>query len=211
MAYDSKTFGQSPFGNSAKTKTATQLIARKAPPAASSVEEALSDQIEDDNAETDDERQPPALPNSSLPASESFRTRSAFYIPKGKVTGLNMLSEAVGWLMAWGTVGFFRAYLPAPALAFFDVLFHPYCTAGITLLSALITGQFLRRYQLKIASLRQLATVAIEYGEARHRADAQTEIFELLNTAEAKTEQVNRWLVSALTALGCLFIIGAFY
>ncbi|PZO10707.1 MAG: hypothetical protein DCF25_20300 [Leptolyngbya foveolarum] len=211
MAYNSKTFGQSPFGNSAKTTAATPPRTRKAPPAASSVEEALSDQIEDDNAETDEESQPPVLPNSSLPASKSFRSRSIFYIPQGKMTGLDMLSEAVGWLMAWGTVGFFRAYLPAPVLACFDILFHPYCTAGITLLSALLAGQFLRRYQLKIASLRQLATVAIEYGEVRHRADAQAEIFELLSAAEAKTEQISRWLVSALTALGCLFIIGAFY
>lgn len=211
MAYNSKTFGQSPFGNSAETTAATPPRTRKAPPAASSTDEALSDQIEDNNAATDDEQQPPALPNNSLANRQSFRTRSIFHIPKGKVTGLNMLSEAVGWLMAWGTVGFFRNHIPAPVLTCFDVLFHPYCTAGITLLSALLAGQCLRRYQLKIASLRQLATIAIEYGEADQRGNAQAEIFDLLSAAEAKTEQVSCWLVSALTALGCLFIIGAFY
>jgi predicted NBD/HSP70 family sugar kinase len=56
-----------------------------------------------------------------------------------------------------------------------------------------------------------LATTAIEYGETNHRADTQTHIDELLNAAAEKTEQASRWLVSWLTALGCLFIIGAFY
>ena len=113
--------------------------------------------------------------------------------------------------MVWGTVGFFRAHVPAAVLLVFDNLFHPWGTAGVTLLSALLIAQLLRRLQLKIGNLRRVATAAIEYGELDHRADAQKHIYELLSTAEHKTDMASRWLVSWLTALGCLFIIGAFY
>lgn len=64
---------------------------------------------------------------------------------------------------------------------------------------------------MKISALRRLATTAIEYGDASHRADAQNEIFNLLTQAEESTERASRWFVSWLTGLGCLFIIGAFY
>ena len=65
----------------------------------------------------------------------------------------------------------------------FDRLFNPYGMACTTLLSAILIGQLLRRYQLKISHLRQLATTAIEYGELHHRADTQTQIDELLSAA----------------------------
>ena len=63
---------------------------------------------------------------------------SFFYLPKGRVTGLNLLGEALGWLMAWGTVGFFRAYVPAAVLMIFDGLFNPYGMAAITFISAIL-------------------------------------------------------------------------
>ena len=154
----------------------------------------------------------PALPASYAPdAKASDSVKSPFAILKGRITGLNMIGEASGWLMVWGTVGFFRAHVPAAVLLVFDNLFHPWGTAGVTLLSALLMAQLLRRLQLKIGNLRRVATAAIEYGELDHRADAQKHIYELLSTAEHKADMASRWLVSWLTALGCLFIIGAFY
>jgi hypothetical protein len=212
MAYDNKTYGTSPFDNSVATPHRT--TSRTTPSKDHAATEALSDHIGEGDQPTADnpDNDAPALPadyaSAIKPRSPAV---SFFYIPKGRVTGLNLLGEAMGWLMAWGTVGFFRAYVPPPVLMLFDSVFNPYGMACITLLSALFIGQMLRRYQLNIRSLRTLATTAIEYGETNHRADTQTHIDELLNAAAAQTEQASRWLVSWLTALGCLFIIGAFY
>ena len=204
MAYDKKTYGASPFGNPVATSHRTSSAKPRADTA------ALSDHL-DEQTDTPDGNAP-ALPADYAPASQPRSAAlSCFYIPKGRVTGLNLLGEALGWLMAWGTVGFFRAYIPPPVLLLFDRLFNPYGMACITLASALCLGQFLRRYQLKMIALGQLATTAIEYGETHHRADAQTQVDELLSAAAAQTEQASRWLVSWLTALGALFIIGAFY
>jgi hypothetical protein len=210
MAYDSKTYGASPFGQSAQKR-------KPSPPAnGASAPEALSDQIGESpvegGAEEPSEEGVPTLPSEYASTPKSRRTVvSFFYIPKGRVTGLNMIGEGMGWLMAWGTVGFFRAYVPAPILTVFDSLFNPWGMAGITFVSALLIGQLLRHYQLKIISLRTLATTAIEYGETHQRAEAQNSIDALLSQAAERTETASRWVVSWLTALGCLFIIGAFY
>jgi hypothetical protein len=219
MAYDHKTYGASPFGTSVTTthRTSSGTTSSQGRDAA----EALSDHMEDHSGDQpaaehptadNPERDVPALPADYAAAIKPRNSAvSFFYIPRGRVTGLNLLGEALGWLMAWGTVGFFRAYVPPPVLMLFDRLFNPYGMACMTLLSALFIGQMLRRYQLNISALRSLATTAIEYGETNHRADTQTHIDELLSAAAAQTEQASRWLVSWLTALGCLFIIGAFY
>ena len=235
MAYDRKNYGNSPFGNSVATPhRRTPMSRRRGSPRAISDAEALSDQMGDPMSEqtgdpmdeqTGDQRSdqtdadtegtetngtapaPPAGYGAAVrPTGVSF-----FYLPKGRVTGLNLLGEALGWLMAWGTVGFFRAYVPPTVLMVFDGLFNPYGMAAITFISAISLSHLLRRYQLKIVALRQLATTAIEYGETHHRADAQNQIDELLSTAAEKSENASRWLVSWLTALGALFIIGAFY
>ena len=214
MAYDNKTYGTSPFGKAIATAP------RTAPPqshrdskADNTDTEALSDQLsESQTAAESAQDEGPVLPADYTPAIKPRSAATAlFHIPKGRVTGLNLLGEALGWLMAWGTVGFFRAYVPALVLTIFDRLFTPWGMAGITFASALLIGQMLKRYQLKINALRQMATTAIEYGETYHRADTQAHIDELLSAAEEKTEQASRWLVSWLTALGALFIIGAFY
>ncbi|MEN8445208.1 MAG: hypothetical protein ABG776_09395, partial [Cyanobacteria bacterium J06555_13] len=153
----------------------------------------------------------PALPAHQSPALTSKgKGRAVYSIPKGQ-TGLNLIGETLGWLMAWGTVGFFRAYVPAPVLMMCDRFFSPWGMAGMTLTAALCIGQLLTRYQLKISTVRTLATTAIEYGEANHRADAQEKIFTLLTQAEDHSQAASRWIVSGLTALGCLFVIGAFY
>lgn len=162
-----------------------------------------------DSAATDSS---PALPTGYAPVLKSKKRRlSLLYLPKGRMGGLNLLGEAVGWLMAWGTVGFFRAYIPPPILFLFDQLFTPWGMAGGTLFSALLLGQAFRRYQLSIESVRTMATTAIEYGEVHHRADAQSDIHTQLSEAAAQSERLGQWLVTWLTAMGCLFIIGAFY
>jgi hypothetical protein len=212
MAYDNKTYGNSPFVQSAATKTkAVPSSTRRSDRQTTPAPEALSDQMSESQTAGSADADPPALPTDYVPVAKPSRTVSLFYVPKGRVTGLNLICEALGWLMAWGTVGFFRAYVPTPVLTVFDRLFNPYGMAGITLLSALFIGQLLRRYQLKIASLRTFATTAIEYGETHHRADTQTQVDELLSAAATQTENASRWLVSWLTALGCLFVVGAFY
>ena len=176
--------------------------------------EALSDQGSElrspDAVSTDDTL--PALPAGYAPVLKSrSRPLSRVYIPKGRISGLNLLGESLGWLMAWGTVGFFRAYVPPPIVTLFDHLFSPWGMTALTLTSALLIGQMLKRYQLKLEALRLMATTALEYGSANHQADTQNEIFDSLTQAEAQTEALSRWLVSWLTALGCLFVIGAFY
>ena len=232
MAYDRKTYGNSPFGNSVTTPhRKTPVSRRRGSSRTLSDAEALSDQMGDPIDEPMDEQTgnhlsdqtdadtegtetngtAPALPTGYGAAAVRPTGVSFFYLPKGRVTGLNLLGEALGWLMAWGTVGFFRAYVPATVLMVFDGLFNPYGMAAITFISAISLSHLLRRYQLKIVALRQLATTAIEYGETHHRADAQNQIDELLSTAAEKSENASRWLVSWLTALGALFIIGAFY
>ena len=211
MAYDNKTYGTSPFGKAIATTARTaSLKSRRDSKAEDTDAEALSDQLsESQTAAEGAQDEAPVLPPDYASA---IKPRTAFlHIPKGRVTGLNMLGEALGWLMAWGTVGFFRAYVPAPVLTIFDRLFTPWGMASLTFASALLIGQMLKRHQLKLDHLRQLATTAIEYGETHHRADTQTHIDELLSAAVAQTEQASRWLVSWLTALGALFIIGAFY
>jgi hypothetical protein len=210
MAYDNKTYGTSPFGNSVATTHRT--TSSKGRDATEALSDHMGDHSGDQPATDNPDGDAPALPADYTSALKPRHPAvSFFYIPKGRVTGLNLLGEALGWLMAWGTVGFFRAYVPPPVLMLFDRVFNPYGMACMTLLSALFIGQLLRRYQLNINALRTLATTAIEYGETNHRADTQTHIDELLNAAAEKTEQASRWLVSWLTALGCLFIIGAFY
>ena len=213
MAYDNKTYGMSPFGKAIATTARTaSLKSRRDSKAEDTDAEALSDQLsESQTAAESAQDEAPVLP-ADYAAIKPRGTAAAFlHIPKGRVTGLNMLGEALGWLMAWGTVGFFRAYVPAPMLTIFDRLFTPWGMASITFTSALLIGQMLKRHQLKLNHLRQMATTAIEYGKTHHRADTQTHIDELLSTAAAQTEQASRWLVSWLTALGALFIIGAFY
>ena len=145
MAYDSKTFGQSPFGQTVATTAAKSRRSKTA--TTPTAEDALSDQIGDDqigddplndNPLNDDkpgenapEKAPPELPADRAPHRQLRRAEvSLFYLPQGRIGGLNLLGEAVGWLLLWGTVGFFRAYIPPPVLALFDRLFHPYCTAG---------------------------------------------------------------------------------
>lgn len=233
MAYDSKKYGASPFGSGSKaTSKAVQRdrpvqdrpnqaqdtkppAAQTSRPAVVDHSEALSDQVSDHMGQSGES--PTAEGSPELPAEYDAklkppkRTVPFFYIPKGRVAGLTMLGEATGWLMAWGTVGFFRAYIPAPIVTVFDQLFTPWGMAGTTLLSALLIGQLLQRYLMKVTSLRLLATTAIEYGELHHRADTQKHIYDLLAQVEADTESASRWLVTWLTALGCLFIIGAFY
>jgi len=240
MAYDRKTYGNSPFGNSVATPhRRTPVSRRRGSSRTLSDAEALSDQMGDPMGEQMDEQTAdqtgdqtgdqlsdqtdadtegtenngtaPALPTGYGAAAVRPTGVSFFYLPKGRVTGLNLLGEALGWLMAWGTVGFFRAYVPAAVLMVFDGLFNPYGMAAITFMSAIALSHLLRRYQLKIMALRQLATTAIEYGETHHRADTQNQIDELLSAAAEKSENASQWLVSWLTALGALFIIGAFY
>lgn len=202
MAYDNKTYGQSPFGDT--TVTATQPSSTKATPEST---EALSDQISEPETETT-----PALPADYNSSSQPSRRKvSFFYIPKGRIANLTMLGEAMIWLMAWGTVGFFRAHVPAPVVAFFDALFSPWGMAGLTLVSGLLIGRLFRDYRLKLGLLRESAVLAIEYGEVEHRAEAQLKIDQLLTEAAESTKRIGRWLVTWLTALGCLFIIGAFY
>ena len=205
MAYDNKTYGQSPFGNT--TATTTHTTSSKAPAQRT---EALSDHI----SEPEETSTPiaPALPADYKSSSQPSRSKvSFFYIPKGRIANLTMLGEALIWLMAWGTVGFFRAHVPAPVIAFFDGLFAPWGMAGLTLVSGLLIGRLFRDYRLKIGLLRESAVLAIEYGEVEHRADAQLKIDRLLTEAAESTKRIGRWLVTWLTALGCLFIIGAFY
>ena len=205
MAYDNKTFGQSPFGNT--TATTTQTSSAKA---TAENTEALSDHISEPEIEAPETT--PALPADYKPSSKLSRSKvSYFYIPKGRIANLTMLGEALIWLMAWGTVGFFRAHIPAPVVAFFDGLFAPWGMAGLTLVSGLLIGRIFRDYRLKIGLLRESALLAIEYGSVEHRADAQLKIDQLLLEAAESTKRVGRWLVTWLTALGCLFIIGAFY
>ena len=212
MAYDSNTYGASPFGQTAKHPSKP----KRSPLSANTdldPAEALSDQGSDllspDAVSADDI---PALPAGYAPVLKSrSRSLSRVYIPKGRISGLNLLGESLGWLMAWGTVGFFRAYVPPPIVTLFDHLFSPWGMTALTLTSALLVGQMLKRYQLKLEALRLMATTALEYGSANHQADTQNEIFDSLTQAEAQTEALSRWLVSWLTALGCLFVIGAFY
>jgi hypothetical protein len=213
MAYDNKTYGASPFGKSVEQPTqVTPVSGRSRVRGAQATPEALSDQIGEHATEEHSEESVPALPSEYASTAKSGRAAvSVFYIPRGRLTGLNMIGEGLGWLMAWGTVGFFRAYVPTPVLMLFDRVFNPWGMASITLVSALLIGQLLRRYQLKIISLRTLATTAIEYGEIHQRAEAQNHIDTLLSQAAGHTETASRWMVSGLTALGCLFIIGAFY
>lgn len=209
MAYDQKTYGKTPFVESGHSPPPVPTQEKTEVASAEALSDQIGDQPDDEQATADE---PPALPDGD--ASTTNRRQPAdsiFHIPIGRISGLNLVGEALGWLMAWGTVGFFRAYLPAAVVTFFDRLFTPWGMASGTLLSALLIGQLLERYRGKIGKLRRRATVAIEYGESHHRADAQTTIDRLLSEAEAKTEKVSRWLVSWLTALGCLFIIGAFY
>lgn len=176
------------------------------------VPELPSDQPEDSPGESQEALGPPDLPSEYAPTAQpSQPPASIFYIPRGRISGLNLVGEALGWLMAWGTVGFFRAYLPPPIVAVFDYIFTPWGMAGGTLISTVFVGQLLNRYRIKIAAIRRMAFMAIEYGECHQRAEAQTIIDRLLTEAEEKTEKVSSWIVSWLTALGCLFIIGAFY
>lgn len=217
MAYDQKTYGASPFARGAQHLP--KPVPKRAGAAGEAVApdpEALSDQLGesplDDDQQAESADGPPDLPGEYAPTLKPRKSSlSVFHIPRGRVTGLNLLGEALGWLMGWGTVGFFRAYLPAPVVSIFDHVFTPWGMASGTLISALMIGQLLNHYRLKMGSLRLMATTAIEYGETHHRADTQINIDKLLTQAEEKTEQVSRWLVSWLTALGCLFIIGAFY
>ena len=134
-----------------------------------------------------------------------------FYLPKGRLTGQNVIGEGLIWLLVWGTVGFFRNHIPTSVLSLIDRLFTPWGMAGGTCLGALFIGQLLRRYEIKIGKLKALATTAIEYGEAHHQADVQTNIYELLTEAEERTHKASAWLTSWLTALVSLFIIGSFY
>ena len=218
MAYDTKTYGTSPFGQSVTTKT-TAGVGRASsqenrPIPKTTTLEALSDQLAED--ETNQLEDPPSESAPTLPADYAIhkkepRRKTVFYIPKGRIANLTLLGEALGWLMAWGTVGFFRAHLPAPFVAFFDRLFSPWGMTALTLASGLFIGRIFRDYRVQVGRLRNAAVLAIEYGEVEHRADAQQKIDQLLREAEVKTERVGRWLVTWLTALGCLFIIGAFY
>jgi hypothetical protein len=216
MAYDKTTYGNSPFGQPTQTAQKTVPVStrpvkkRGATGEATAAPEPLSDQMGESDA-SQSATESPELPTAYTREKPRQHTVSLFYVPKGRVAGLTMLGEALGWLMAWGTVGFFRAYIPAPVTLVFDRCFTPWGMATTTLISALLLGQLLKRAQQKIASLRSLATTAIEYGELHHRADAQVQIDELLTQVEAQTENASRWVVSWLTALGCLFIIGAFY
>ncbi|MEL6351588.1 MAG: hypothetical protein AAFR58_07480 [Cyanobacteria bacterium J06627_28] len=154
----------------------------------------------------------PLLPNSYSPTLKPKGSKlSVLDLPKGKVTGQNAIGECLIWLLVWGTVGFFRAYIPASVLLAFDRLFSPWGMAVGTGLSALVIGQMLRSYGMKLGKLKSLATTAIEYGEAHHQADVQNNIYELLTEAEERTHNASAWLTSWLTALVSLFIIGAFY
>ena len=234
MAYDQQTYGDSPFGPPtapADAATAKPSGRRRRTRSAADHTEALSDHgenavgppprsvlpqpakdTEENSAENGDSRPSPALPDSYAPALKAKAGAvSALYLPKGRITGLNLVGEGLGWLMAWGTVGFFRAYVPPPILLCFDSQFTPWGMAGGTLLSALVIGQLLRRYEIKIGALKSLATTAIEYGESHHRADTQNNIYELLTEAEESTQKASAWVTSWLIALVSLFIIGAFY
>ena len=230
MAYDQTTYGASPFvqgGDSmARTEPVQKRNAAKPEPArrrdAAKPKPPDADALSDQLGEIPTDQSPketraaaggsPALPDEpGLAVKSRCPEASVFRIPSGRLGGLNLVGEALGWLMAWGTVGFFRAYLPAPVVSAFDYIFTPWGMAGGTLISALLIGQLLNRYRVKIGALRRMAIDAIEYGEAMDRAKAQSDIDRLLTEAAEKTESVSRWLVSWLTALGCLFIIGAFY
>ena len=218
MAYDNNTYGTSPFGSATTALQSGERKGTRSP----SEEEALSDHIsgnpasgaqtEGNSSKENSDSQPPALPDSHAPSNQKHRANvSYFHLPKGRIANLTMLGEAVGWLMAWGTVGFFRAQVPAAVVRFFDVLFTPWGMAAITLASGLFIGRLFGDYRVKLSRLRDAAVLAIEYGEVEHRADAQADVDRLLLDAEVKTERVGQWLVTWLTALGCLFIIGAFY
>lgn len=211
MTYDTETYGTSPFGQSATTKTAAGN--RPPPRDRRDRPEALSDQLaeETEPLEASSDETTPTLPADYATRPKAPRSKAFFYIPKGRIANLTLIGEALGWLMAWGTVGFFRAHIPAPVVAFFDRLFSPWGMAAVTLASGLLIGRIFRDYHVQLGRLRNAAVLAIEYGEVEHRADAQQEIDQLLREAEVKTERVGRWLVTWLTALGCLFIIGAFY
>ena len=205
MAYDNKTYGQSPFGNT--TATTTHTTSSKDPAQRT---EALSDHI----SEPEETSTPiaPALPADYKSSSQPSRSKvSFFYIPKGRIANLTMLGEALIWLMAWGTVGFFERARPRASYRFFR---RPVCALGNGRSHSsqrAANRQTLRDYRLKIGLLRDSAVLAIEYGEVEHRADAQLKIDRLLTEAAESTKRIGRWLVTWLTALGCLFIIGAFY
>ena len=158
MAYDSNTYGASPFSQTAKRppklKDSPLSTNTDLDPA-----EALSDQGSElrspDAVSADDI---PALPAGYAPVLKSrSRSLSRLYIPKGRISGLNLLGESLGWLMAWGTVGFFRAYVPPPIVTLFDHLFSPWGMTALTLTSALLIGQLLKRYQLKLEALRLIS------------------------------------------------------
>ena len=113
MAYDNKTYGASPFVHPAATTARTTVSnSRRETQAATSDTEALSDQLGDQLEVDSPDGTAPALPTDYAAIKPRSAALSWFYIPKGRVTGLNLLGEALGWLMAWGTVGFFRAYVP---------------------------------------------------------------------------------------------------
>ncbi|MEM9088663.1 MAG: hypothetical protein AAGC93_07955 [Cyanobacteria bacterium P01_F01_bin.53] len=125
MTYDSKTYGTSPFGNS--------------PSLSAPSPEPLSDQGEP--ADPAEETALPDMPTGTAPPLKAKKKRlPRFYLPHGRLTGLNLVGEAAGWLLAWGTVGFFRSYIPAPVLTLFDQVFTPWGMATITLVSALLIG-----------------------------------------------------------------------
>ena len=109
MAYDSKTFGTSPFGN--RTATTSRSAASKG---ATRTPEALSDHMSEPGSEpdaaaerTDEQQTAPALPTNYQLLSKSSSKATLFYIPKGRIANLTMLGEALVWLMAWGDGGLF--------------------------------------------------------------------------------------------------------
>ena len=204
MPYDTKAYGQSPFGAPVKGSSA------KVTPA-----EPLSDltspsaEPADESTETDGL---PPLPSGYAATAKPRALRpSLLYLPRGALTGMSILGEAALWLMAWGTVGFFRSYVPPAALTVCDRLFSPWGMSALTFFSALTLGRSLHRHALKLAAVRDMATTAIEHGEAHHQADAQNSIYDLLSSAKADSERLSGWVVSHLTAIAALFIIGAFY
>lgn len=144
MAYDTQTYGKSPFGSPSNT-TASEPTPDAV--ALSDQSDALSDQqIDDDSTEarTGDEladkpaADTPELPQHYAPVLKLKPPPIAFHLPRGRLTGLPIVGEAAVWLLSWGTVGFFRGYLSARLLSAFDRLFTPWGMAIVTLVSALL-------------------------------------------------------------------------
>ena len=229
MTYDSKTYGQSPFGNTDLSAAQTTTIGVPA------VE--MNDDGQDRSARTDRtsvRRRDSEVPNESLsgaypqksssmgkeprlpsdPPSIKLRTPrlSVFHCSNG-VSGWPYLGEIVGWCIYWLAFGFIRSLASPKVVRYMSIVFSRYTLIAVVCVSGYAIARALTLLELRSKDAQAVANEALRLDtkDTDSLSNVSENANEALFTTRQSVDRTRKFVVSLFAFLVAYLIVSVLY